>query len=91
MPRSKGRVGRPYRRLRQQVVAAGTHCELCGEPVDKTLRFPHPMSPSLDHRLPLSRGGAPLARANAGLAHLGCNSRKRDGRRPKAHRTTREW
>ena len=50
-------------------------CGLCDGPVDKTLRWPDPQSPSLDHILPLSRGGH-HARENCQLAHLRCNLRK---------------
>lgn len=35
----------------------GWVCGICDEPVDQTLKFPDRMSPSLDHILPLSRGG----------------------------------
>lgn len=92
MPRSKGRAGRPWRRMRAQVIATETHCARCGGWVDKRLRFPHPKSPSVDHTQPLGRGGAPLTRTNLRLMHLGCNSSKRDGHRqrrpPGVHR---EW
>lgn len=50
-------------------------CGLCAEPVDKTLRWPDPFSPSLDHILPLSRGGH-HTRENCQLSHLRCNLRK---------------
>lgn len=53
----------------------GWTCGLCGEPVDADLPYPHPMSKSLDHVLPLSRGGA-HSEANVQLAHLSCNIRK---------------
>lgn len=52
-------------------------CQLCGGAVDRTLPYPNPMSASLDHVLPIARGGG-HTRKNAQLAHLGCNSRKRD-------------
>ena len=52
-------------------------CQLCGRPVDPTLRWPHPMYKSLDHRVPISRGGS-HTRDNVQLAHLSCNSRKGD-------------
>jgi 5-methylcytosine-specific restriction endonuclease McrA len=54
-------------------------CVLCGELVDKALSWPHPMSASVDHTDPVSLGGALLDRANLGLAHLSCNSRKGNG------------
>lgn len=53
-------------------------CALCGEPVDKSLRFPEPMSASLDHRVPLALGGD-HTRANTQCSHWLCNSRKSFG------------
>lgn len=50
-------------------------CQLCGEPVDKTLVFPNPMSPSLDHRVPIAAGGT-HTRDNTQLSHFVCNARK---------------
>lgn len=50
-------------------------CGLCSEEVDPALRRPDPMSGSLDHIVPLSRGGAHRA-SNIQLTHLVCNLRK---------------
>lgn len=50
-------------------------CQLCQEPVDRLRKFPDPGSASLDHVVPLSRGGHHVL-ANCQLAHLGCNSSK---------------
>ena len=50
-------------------------CHICGTPVDQGLAFPHPLSASLDHVVPLSRGGA-HSRSNTACAHLGCNQHK---------------
>ena len=50
-------------------------CGLCGAQVDKDLVWPDPMSASLDHIIPLSRGGAHKL-DNVQLAHLACNIRK---------------
>ncbi len=58
----------------------GTLCAICGQDVDVSLRGRRPAAPSLDHVIPLSKGG-PHVLANAQLAHMGCNSRKGDGRR----------
>ncbi|MFF4791835.1 HNH endonuclease [Streptomyces sp. NPDC001276] len=52
-------------------------CRLCLLPIDPEVAWPDPMSPSIDHRIPLSRGGA-HALSNVQSAHLGCNSRKCD-------------
>lgn len=53
----------------------GWRCALCGQDVDPALAWPHPMSKSLDHAVPVSLGGAHTL-ANSQLAHLGCNSAK---------------
>ena len=53
----------------------GFVCGICNEPVDMEVRYPDAMSASLDHIIPLSRGGGHV-RANVRLAHLGCNARK---------------
>jgi 5-methylcytosine-specific restriction endonuclease McrA len=52
-------------------------CQLCGEPIDRSLTFPHPESATVDHVIPLNRGGA-HAMSNVQLAHMRCNSRKAD-------------
>ncbi|MGW2010857.1 HNH endonuclease [Streptomyces nigrescens] len=52
-------------------------CQLCRLPVDPELAWPHSMSASVDHIIPLSRGGE-HSMANVQCAHLGCNSRKGD-------------
>lgn len=53
----------------------GWACQLCGEPVDATLRHPDPMSGSIDHIVPIIGGGA-HSYANTQLAHLRCNISK---------------
>lgn len=52
-------------------------CGLCRLPVDPGSAWPHPMSASVDHILPLSQGGSHTL-ANVQCAHLSCNSRKCD-------------
>ncbi len=56
-------------------VRDGWTCQLCHEPIDQAIAWPHPKSPSIDHIIPLSRGGA-HALSNVQSAHLGCNSSK---------------
>lgn len=53
----------------------GWVCQLCDEVVDSALEFPDLGSASLDHIVPVSRGGE-HSRANAQTSHLGCNLRK---------------
>ena len=50
-------------------------CHICELPVDRALGWPHPWSVSLDHVIPLSRGGD-HSRANTACSHLRCNLRK---------------
>ncbi|AXH89421.1 HNH endonuclease [Micromonospora aurantiaca] len=52
-------------------------CQLCGLPVDVTASPFDPASPTVDHVVPLSRGGQHTL-ANAQCSHLGCNSAKSD-------------
>lgn len=50
-------------------------CQICGEKVDRNLPWPNPMSASLDHIIPFSRGGFHI-KENVSLAHLICNIKK---------------
>ena len=50
-------------------------CWLCKDSVDATLTWPHPLSVSVDHVIPLSKGGVHAAQ-NLAIAHLVCNLRK---------------
>lgn len=53
----------------------GPACRLCGEAVDLEAKWPAPMSPSKDHKIPITRGGMHVA-DNLQLAHLYCNTSK---------------
>lgn len=55
----------------------GWVCQLCHRKVDKALKWPHPMSPSIDHIIPAAAGGTHEPR-NVQLAHLICNSKRRE-------------
>ena len=50
-------------------------CGICGKKVDTRLVFPHPKSSTIDHIMPVSKGGEHRY-SNVQLAHLTCNSRK---------------
>lgn len=52
-------------------------CRLCGDPLDRTAQAPHPLSPSIDHIVPLARGGT-HEMTNVQSAHFLCNAIKRD-------------
>jgi hypothetical protein len=50
-------------------------CHLCDLPVSRTLKNPHPMSPSIDHLVPQHHDGSDDP-ANLATAHLACNLHK---------------
>lgn len=50
-------------------------CPLCSEPIARDQKWPHPLSASLDHIVPLSKGGT-HEQANLQWTHLVCNIRK---------------
>lgn len=52
-------------------------CQICSIAIDATLKWPHRLSLTIDHLMPLSRGGTHEP-ANVRLAHSVCNSRKGD-------------
>lgn len=72
--RGPGRVGKGIEELRKQVFADEAMCWICGSYVDQTLPRLHPMSRTVDHVIELTRGGSPLDRQNARLAHRRCNT-----------------
>lgn len=81
--RSNPRRANGHRRdiLRRRVLAAYDVCAICGRPVDKTLRSPHPMSAEVDELIPVSRGGDPLSFKDSLLSGGITRSKKNHGRR----------
>ena len=55
----------------------GWVCGVCGKKVDRKLKYPDLMSASLDHIVPLARGGTHTL-SNVQCAHFICNSHKGD-------------
>jgi 5-methylcytosine-specific restriction endonuclease McrA len=53
----------------------GYICQLCHLPIDRAAKWPEPLSSSLDHVIPLSKGGNHW-KSNVQCAHLLCNMRK---------------
>ncbi|MFI6819254.1 HNH endonuclease [Nonomuraea sp. NPDC050328] len=94
MPRSKGRTGRPYLRLRDTLRKSpgGRVCWICGEEIDMAAPPRTPRSWSLDHVVPLDKGGAETDPANARAAHYGCNSSRGSRMATRSKTTTsRRW
>lgn len=67
-----------YEAARRYILATQSVCAICGKPVDKSLKYPHPLSPTVDHIIPLSRNGHPTDPDNLQLAHRHCNRQKSD-------------
>lgn len=65
-----------FERNKKKIMASENLCGICGQPVDKKLRYPHPMSACIDHIIPIDRGGHPSDIHNLQLAHWKCNRAK---------------
>lgn len=94
--RSRGRTGSRWEKARRRVLRASQICWLCGELIDTSLKWPDPMSASVDHEIPVSR----LEWDDPRLydvqylhpAHLICNQKRSDLRRKKVeHPQSRKW
>jgi 5-methylcytosine-specific restriction endonuclease McrA len=90
------RNGRPYRRLVAAQKALGLPCWICGHNIPEAVDGrTHPLAFTLDHLIPLSRGGDLTDPANARSAHRRCNSSRgnRTTIAPKAarQRASRRW
>ena len=69
--------GRAWRTLRAQVLAEEVVCGICGQWVDKSLAYRHPLSAQVDHVIPVSV--APqlvMVRSNLRLSHRRCNRQR---------------
>lgn len=88
MAATHGRKGRPWERLAKQVIglwiAQAKPCPRCHKAIDPvgTWEPRHPLSPSVDHIVPLSvdrsRAHDPT---NLRVLHYGCNASRGDGTR----------
>ena len=65
-----------YERNKKIIFATQQYCALCGRPVDFSLKHPDPMSATIDHIIPIGRGGHPSDIGNMQLAHFACNRSK---------------
>ena len=67
-----------FERNKKKIYATQTVCGICGNPVDFSFKFPHPLSPCIDHIIPIAKGGHPSDIDNLQLAHFCCNRQKSD-------------
>lgn len=71
--------GHRRRLLRTRVLREEHECGICGEPVDKTIPTPDPLSAEVDEIVPIAHGGSPVQRDNVQLVHRLCNQCKSTG------------
>lgn len=62
-----------FQKARKIIFASQSNCGICGRPVDFDKKFPDPWSATVDHIVPVIKGGSPAALENLQLAHLQCN------------------
>ena len=63
----QGRQRSEFDKNKRRILATQSVCGICGMPVDKTLRYPHPLAPTVDHIIPLNKGGHPSSLENLQL------------------------
>lgn len=67
-----------YEKNKKIIFKTQNTCGICGKPVDFSIKTPEPMSPVIDHIIPVSKGGHPSDIENLQLAHWTCNRQKSD-------------
>ena len=77
-PDRDGTHRKQFEKNKAWIYATQDVCGICGKPVDKTLKYPHPLSKCIDHIIPVSKGGHPSDKDNLQLAHWTCNRQKSD-------------
>ena len=81
-PDKKGAHRANYERNKKRILATQNICGICGQPVDMSLKYPHPMSATIDHIIPVNGPGGlrghPSDLSNLQLSHFSCNRQKSD-------------
>ena len=67
-----------YERNKRRLLKTTTHCEICGGEINTNIKWPDPLSPVADHRIPISKGGHPSSIDNLRIVHNLCNRAKAD-------------
>lgn len=62
-----------FQKAKKIIFSTQTICGICGHPVDFNKKFPDPWSATVDHIVPVAKGGDPASLENLQLAHLQCN------------------
>ena len=67
-----------FEKNKKKIFSTQKVCGICGREVDFSQRYPNPLSPCIDHIIPIARGGHPSDIDNLQLAHWTCNRQKAD-------------
>lgn len=74
----EGTFRQAFTKNKRKILMSQDTCGICGRPVDKSLRYPDPMCATVDHIIPIAKGGHPSDITNLQLAHFCCNRLKSD-------------
>ena len=72
-PDKDGNAKAAFEKAKKIIFARDAICAICGRPVNYDKHFPDPWSATLDHIIPIAKGGDPASLENLQLAHLQCN------------------
>lgn len=75
-PDHDGKHRPQYERNKKIIFATQEFCAICGKRVDFSLKYPDRMCATVDHIVPVSKGGHPSDISNMQLAHFACNRAK---------------
>lgn len=67
-----------FEKNRKIILATQNVCGICGLEIDPAFKSPHPLSATVDHIIPVAKGGHPSALENLQAAHRCCNRAKSD-------------
>ena len=67
-----------FERNRKIVMQTQNVCGICGQEIDPAYKYPHPLSKTVDHIIPIAKGGHPSDLSNLQAAHRWCNRQKSD-------------
>lgn len=67
-----------FEKNKKKILQTQKVCGICGKEVDFSVKYPHPLSPCIDHIIPIAKGGHPSDITNLQLAHWTCNRQKSD-------------
>ena len=77
-PDQDGKHRAAFDKNKKKIYQTQTLCGICGKPVDFSKKYPDPLSPCIDHIIPVSKGGHPSDIDNLQLAPWECNRQKSD-------------